>query len=72
MAVQRTETSIDMALHGVPTGASSRWVVLIYLIVALGAPLLVYAGPELMPAAPLIADKALDGQFTLRILAPRF
>jgi hypothetical protein len=71
MAIERNEPRIDMALHAIPTGASSRWVVLIYLIIALGAPLLAYAGPELMPAAPLIADKALDGQFTLRILAAR-
>ena len=40
------------------------------MIVALGAPLLLYAGPDSMsPAAPLIADKALDGELTMRIHA---
>ena len=42
---------------------ASRWVAVIYVVVALATPLLLYAGPETMsPAAPVIADKALDGQ----------
>ena len=46
----------------------SRWVVVIYIVVALAAPLLMYAGPEVMsPAAPVIADKALDGEFAVRL-----
>ena len=50
----------------------SRWVVVIYIVAALAAPLLMYAGPEVMsPAAPVIADKALDGEFTVRLHAIR-
>jgi hypothetical protein len=55
---------------GNPTASwrTGRWVTLIYVVVALGAPLLVYAGPDVMsPTAPLIADKALDGKLTMRI-----
>jgi hypothetical protein len=50
----------------------SRWVVVIYIVAALAAPLLMYAGPEVMsPAAPMIADKALDGEFSVRLHAIR-
>ena len=50
----------------------SRWVVVIYIVAALVAPLVMYAGPDVMsPAAPAIADKALDGEFSVRLHAIR-
>jgi len=43
---------------------ASRWVAAIYFIVALATPLLLYAGPEVLsPAAPAIAEHAVDGTF---------
>jgi hypothetical protein len=43
---------------------ASRWVAAIYFIVALATPFLLYAGPEVLsPAAPVIADHAVDGTF---------
>jgi hypothetical protein len=42
----------------------SRWVAVIYFIIALATPFLLYAGPEVLsPAAPAIADHAVDGTF---------
>ena len=44
----------------------SRWTSLLYLVVALAAPVLVYSGPDVLsPSAPAIADAALDGRFTI-------
>jgi len=41
-----------------------RWVATIYFAVALATPFLLYAGPEVLsPAAPVIADHAVDGTF---------
>ena len=43
---------------------ASRWVVAIYFIIALATPFLLYAGPAVLsPAAPAIADHAVDGTF---------
>jgi hypothetical protein len=43
---------------------ASRWVAAIYFIIALATPFLLYAGPEVLsPAAPAIADHAVDGTF---------
>jgi len=43
---------------------ASRWVAAIYFIIALATPFLLYAGPEVLsPAAPVIADHAVDGTF---------
>jgi len=45
-----------------------RWVALIYVVVALAAPLIMYVGPDVMsPAAPVIADGALDGDLPLHL-----
>ena len=42
--------------------AAWRWVAFIYVVIALAAPLIMYVGPDVMsPAAPVIADGALDG-----------
>lgn len=50
----------------------SRWVAIIYVVVALATPLLMVAGPEVMPpAAPVIADKALDGALAAQLHWPR-
>lgn len=39
-----------------------RWVAFIYVVIAVAAPLIMYVGPDVMsPAAPVIADGALDG-----------
>lgn len=44
----------------------SRWTSLLYVVVALAAPVLVYSGPDVLsPSAPAIADAALHGRFTL-------
>jgi hypothetical protein len=70
MESDRTTGRNDRPTNAYERGRTSRWVMLIYAIVALGAPLLLYAGPDSMsPAAPLIADKALDGEWTMRLHA---
>ena len=44
----------------------SRWVSILYLVVALATPLLLYFGPDVLsPTAPAIANAALDGRFTV-------
>jgi hypothetical protein len=69
-ATDRTVSVTDNASNPRASFRTGRWVTLIYVVVALGAPLLVYAGPDVMsPTAPLIADKALDGELTMRIHA---
>lgn len=48
----------------------SRWVAAIYFVIALATPLLLYAGPDVLsPAAPVIADHAVDGSFALSLHA---
>jgi len=45
-----------------------RWVAFIYVVIALAAPLIMYVGPDVMsPAAPVIADGALDGDLPLHL-----
>ena len=45
---------------------ASAWVAIVYVVVALATPLLVYAGPSVIsPAACVIAEAALDGHFAL-------
>jgi hypothetical protein len=69
-ATDGTIPGADNASNPPASLRTGRWVTLIYVVVALGAPLLVYAGPDVMsPTAPLIADKALDGELTMRIHA---
>lgn len=42
----------------------SRWMSVLYFVTALAAPVLVYFGPDVLsPAAPAIANAALDGRF---------
>jgi len=44
----------------------SKWTSIIYLVIALAAPLLVYSGPDVMsPATPAFANAAIDGRLTL-------
>jgi len=44
----------------------SRWMSILYLVAALGAPLLLYFGPDVVsPTAPAIANAALDGRLTM-------
>lgn len=44
----------------------SRWTSIVYLIVGLAAPAILYLGPNVMsPAAPVIANQALDGHFAI-------
>jgi hypothetical protein len=43
---------------------ASRLVAAIYFIIALATPFLLYAGPQVLsPAAPAIAEHAIDGTF---------
>lgn len=50
----------------------SRWVAVVYVVVALAAPLLLYAGPQVMsPAAPVIVEKALHSEMALRLRMPK-
>ena len=44
---------------------ASRWMSILYFVTLLGAPVLLYVGPDVLsPAAPAIANAALDGRFT--------
>jgi len=44
----------------------SRWAVVVYVVVTLATPLLIYAGPDVMsPAAPAIAEAARDGELSM-------
>ena len=44
----------------------SAWVAIVYVVIALATPLLVYAGPSaISPAACVIAEAAMDGHFAL-------
>lgn len=44
----------------------SRWMSILYLAVALIAPLAIFSGPDVLsPTAPAIANAALDGRFTI-------
>ena len=46
----------------------SRWAVVIYVVVALATPLLLYAGPDVLsPTAPAIAEAARDGKLSVNI-----
>ena len=48
----------------------SRWLSILYVVAALGAPLLLYFGPDVLsPTAPAIANAALDGHFTMHATA---
>lgn len=49
----------------------SKWTSILYLAIALAAPVLVYSGPDVMsPATPAFANAAIDGHLTLHRLAP--
>jgi hypothetical protein len=49
-----------------PSKRVTRWASILYFAMALATPLLVYAGPSVMsPMEPMIADAAIDGQFSL-------
>lgn len=44
----------------------SRWMSILYLAVALVAPLAIFSGPDVLsPTAPAIANAALDGHFAI-------
>ncbi|HXR57039.1 MAG TPA: hypothetical protein VN858_09560 [Casimicrobiaceae bacterium] len=44
----------------------SRWMSILYLVVALATPALLYFGPDVLsPAVPAVANAALDGRFAL-------
>ena len=50
----------------------ARWVVVALVAVALATPLLLYSGPDVMyPAAPVIADEALEGHLSLHAYTAR-
>ena len=54
------------------TRRGARWVVVALVAVALATPLLLYNGPDLMyPAAPVIADEALEGHLSLHVYTSR-
>ncbi len=54
------------------TRRGARWVVVALVAVALATPLLLYSGPDLMyPAAPVIADEALEGHLSLHAYTSR-
>jgi hypothetical protein len=51
---------------------AARWVVAALIAVALATPLLIYSGPDVMyPAAPVIADEALEGHLSLHAYTSR-
>jgi hypothetical protein len=53
------------------SGFVARLVAAVYLAVALAAPAIILVGPEVMPpAAPAIADKALDGKLARELHWP--
>ncbi|HLX27615.1 MAG TPA: hypothetical protein VKV24_03885 [Casimicrobiaceae bacterium] len=44
----------------------SRWMSILYLAVALIAPLAIFSGPDVLsPTAPAIVNAALDGRFAI-------
>jgi hypothetical protein len=45
---------------------AARWATIVYVVVALAAPLLIYAGPDLVSPATAIANAALDDGLSLR------
>lgn len=45
---------------------AARWATIVYVVVALAAPLLIYAGPDLVSPATAIANAALDDRLSLR------
>jgi hypothetical protein len=50
----------------------SRWAVVALIVVALATPFLLYTGPDVMsPAAPVIADEALEGHLSLHAYTSR-
>jgi hypothetical protein len=50
----------------------ARWVVVALIAVALATPLLIYSGFDVMyPAAPVIADEALEGHLSLHAYTAR-
>jgi hypothetical protein len=52
------------------TRRGARWVVVALVTVLLATPLLLYKGPDVMyPAAPVIADEALEGHLSLHAYA---
>jgi hypothetical protein len=54
------------------TRRGARWVVVALVAVALATPLLLYRGPDVMyPAAPVIADEALEGHLSLHAYTSR-
>ena len=74
MASQTTDKSNSPRVEARESGYShaeedstrmSRWASILYLFFALAAPVLVYFGPDVMsPAAPVIANQALDGHLS--------
>jgi hypothetical protein len=43
----------------------SRWTSVLYVMIALATPVLLYFGPDVLaPTVPAIANAALDGRFT--------
>ena len=44
----------------------SRWTSVLYLMIALATPVLLYFGPDVLsPTVPAFANAALDGRFTV-------
>ena len=51
---------------------ASRWIAVLYFVIALATPFLLYAGPEVLsPAVPAIADHAVDGTFAISLHTSR-
>ena len=45
---------------------ASHWIAALYFVIAIAAPFLLYAGPDVLsPAVAAIADHAVDGSFAL-------
>ena len=50
----------------------SKWTSILYVVIALATPLLVYSGPDVMsPATAAFANAAIDGHLSLHRDAPR-
>jgi hypothetical protein len=68
----RAEPSTRRAHREPSPRRGARWVVVTLVAVALATPLLLYRGPDVLsPAAPVIAEEALEGHLSLHAYTPR-
>lgn len=67
--IVRDPATVPTEPESTPEAATNRMshlTSIVYLVVALAAPLIVYFGPDVLsPTAPVVANAALAGQFAL-------